>query len=136
MDESYIIPIRKVVEMFYQGDAKKGGEAIGNYSAELALKGFYKVFLLVASPNFLMNRASRMFSTFYEPSEIIVIANRPNTATLRIVKFEGIDTALEYRIAGWIKKALILANCKDPSFKIMKSMAKGDEYTDMEFSWL
>lgn len=135
LNESYLIPIRKVIELFYGGNEKKGGEEIGRFSANIALKGFYKVFLLVASPHYLMTRASKLFSTYYEPSEIVVILNENNSAIFRIIKFDEIDTALENRIAGWILRALELANCKDPSFKIVKSLTSGGESTDIEFSW-
>lgn len=135
LNGGYMIPIKKVVDLFFNGDSVKGGEEVGRYSAEVALKGFYKVFLLVASPNYLMGRASRMFSTFYDPSEIGVVSMGSNSAIFRIIKFEEIDTALEHRIAGWILRALELANCKEPSYKITKALSKGAESTDIEFSW-
>jgi hypothetical protein len=135
LNGGYLTPIKKMVDLFFDGDVKRGGEEVGRYSADIALKGFYKVFLLVASPNYLMTRASRMFSTFYDPSEIGVIPNGSNSAIFRIIKFDNIDTALEFRIAGWIKRALEFANCREPSFQILKSKAKGDETTDIEFKW-
>ena len=133
--EGYLVPINKVVQLFYGSNAKRGGEEIGRYSAEIALKGFYKVFLLVASPAYLIRRASKIFSTFYEPSEIGVVENGSLSATLKIIKFDDIDTALEHRIAGWVNKALELANCSNPSYKIGKSLVSGDACTEIIFSW-
>jgi len=133
--EGYLNPINKVVQMFYGNDPRKGGDAIGRYSAEIALKGFYKVFLLVASPSYLIKRASKIFSTFYDPSEIGVVEKGPNEAMLKIIKFDQIDTALEYRIAGWVNKALELANCKNPGYSIGKSLASGGDCTEITFKW-
>jgi hypothetical protein len=135
LNDSYIVPIRKVVEMFYNNDNKTGGEELGKYSAEIALKGFYKVFLLVASPTFLIQRASKIFTTFYQPSKIDVEVVHSNAAILKILEFDGIDPALEYRIAGWILKALELANCREPAYEIKSSLAKGDPETDIQFVW-
>ncbi|MBS1233846.1 MAG: chemotaxis protein [Bacteroidetes bacterium] len=135
LNDSYTIPIRKVVEMFYKNDAKTGGEDLGKYSAEIALKGFYKVFLLVASPTFLIQRASKIFTTFYQPSKIEVEVVHSNAAILKILEFDGIDSALEYRIAGWVLKALELANCREPAYDIKSSLAKGDPETDILFNW-
>lgn len=65
--EAYIDPGNKIIELFFQGDIKAGGEALGRFSANYALKGIYKVFLLVASPKHLINRAQKinnyLFST-------------------------------------------------------------------------
>jgi hypothetical protein len=54
---------------------------------------------------------------------------------LKIQEFEGIDAVLEYRIAGWIMKALELANCREPGYEIKASLAKGDKETDILFRW-
>jgi hypothetical protein len=135
LDEAYIIPIKKVIELFFDNDARTGGEQLGRYSAEIALTGFYKVFLLIASPNYLMLRASKIFTTFYQPSKIEVETINSNSAVLKILDFNGIDTALEYRIAGWILKALELANCKEPSYQIKSAISKGDKETDIVFTW-
>ncbi len=135
LKDGYLAAIDCVIKTCYTGDVAKGADAIGRFSAEVALKGFYKVFLLVASPNFLIKRASKIFSTFYDPSEIGVTEQDSNHATLKIIRFEEIDKALEYRIAGWIIKALELANCKNPDYKFGKMLSKGDDSTEINFSW-
>lgn len=134
--EGYLIPVKKIIELCYGEDIKTGGERLGSYSAETALKGFYKVFLLIASPQFLMQRASKIFTTFYNPSQVEAEIHGPYNAILRVIEFEGIDEAVEYRIAGWIRKALELANCREPEYEIRKSMAKGDAVTEIHFSWV
>jgi hypothetical protein len=135
LKQGYLVPIKKVIDLCFGGNIVRGADAIGRYSADVALKGFYKVFLLVASPNYLIKRASKIFSTFYDPSEIDVIEQDTNHAILRIIKFEEIDMALEYRIAGWIKRALEMANCKEPSYEFNRMLSKGDEYTEIKFAW-
>jgi len=135
LNDAYTIPINKVIEMFYPNDPKTGGEEIGKYSAEVALKGFYKVFLLIASPTYLIQRASKIFTTFYQPSKIEVEIVNSNAAIFKILEFQGIDTALEYRIAGWILKAIELANCREPVYEMKSSISKGDTETDILFSW-
>lgn len=134
--EGYLIPVNKIIEICYGKDTKTGGEQLGTYSAETALKGFYKVFLLIASPQFLMQRASKIFTTFYNPSRVEAEITGPYSAILRVLEFEEIDQAVEYRIAGWIRKALELANCREARYEIRKSMAKGDPVTEIHFSWV
>lgn len=133
--EAYLLPVEKIMELCYRGDRKTGGDELGNWSAEVSLKGFYKVFLLIASPQFLLQRASKIFTTFYEPSEIEASITGSNDAILKIIKFENIDESIEYRIAGWIRKALELANCNSPRYEIKKFLSKGDDSTEIYFHW-
>ena len=133
--EAYTIPVNKIMAICFNNNFKDGGDQLGSYSAETALKGFYKVFLLIASPQFLLQRASKIFTTFYEPSEIEASIADSNNAILRITRFEGIDEAVEYRIAGWIRKALEMANCKEPTYEIKRFLSKGDSSTDIHFQW-
>jgi len=133
--EGYAIPVEKIMELFYRGDRKTGGDELGSWSAEVSLKGFYKVFLLIASPQFLLQRASKIFTTYYEPSEIEASNTGSNDAILRIIRFDNIDESIEYRIAGWIRKALELANCNSPRYEIKKFLSKGDVATEIYFHW-
>ena len=133
--QGYAVPVDKIMEICYHGDKKTGGDQLGSWSAEIGLKGFYKVFLLIASPQFLLQRASKIFTTFYEPSEVEASITGSNDAILRIVKFDDIDEAIEYRIAGRIRKALELANCTAPRYEIKKFLSKGDAATEIYFHW-
>jgi hypothetical protein len=133
--EGYSVPVDRIMEICFHGDKKKGGDQLGSWSAEVSLKGFYKVFLLIASPQFLMQRASKIFTTFYEPSEIEASITGSNDAILRIVRFDQIDESIEYRIAGWVRKALELANCNAPRYEIKQFLSKGDKATEIYFHW-
>ncbi|MBN1115861.1 MAG: hypothetical protein JXA77_01555 [Bacteroidales bacterium] len=135
LKEAYKIPILKISEMFFSGNNKECAEAIGYYSADVALKGFYKVFLLVASPNYLAQRASKIITTFYQPSAVETVSLSPNSTAIRVTEFAEMDNTLEYRFGGWCKRALELSNCKNVNFKIKSSLAKGDDCTEIVFTW-
>lgn len=133
--ESYLVPIDAISKQFYKSDARLCGDTIGYFSAEVALKGIYKVFLLIAKPGFLIQRASKIISTYYRPSEVEAFTISSNSAGIRITEFKDMDLALEYRFGGWCKRALELSNCSGVKYKIEKSLAKGDECTEIAFSW-
>jgi len=135
MNENYLVPIDRIVEMFYPNNNKMGAEEIGRFSAEIALKGIYKVFLMVASPNYMLKRASQVFSTYYMPGEIKISENLERKAVLQISKFNEISLNLEYRIAGWCMRALELTNCSKAAYTIPKSIARGDNVTELAFTW-
>jgi hypothetical protein len=134
--EGYSIPVKKIMELCYDNDFRTGGDQLGSYSAETALTGFYKVFLLIASPQFLMQRASKIFTTYYDPSRVEAKITGPGSAILRIIQFDEIDESIEYRIAGWTRKALELAKCHDPGYEIKKALSRGDSVTEIHFEWL
>ena len=132
---AYYDPMEKIVEQFFNFDAQKAGEELGKFSAKIALSGIYKVFLFVATPQYLMKRASRMVETFYIPSESEAIENSGKGAILKIKKFDGITKTLEYRFAGWIFKALEMCNCKNISYRITSHISSGQPTTNIEFKW-
>ena len=135
MTEAYLIPIEAIISMFYGGNAKTGAEAIGRFSADLALTGIYKLYLLIATPKYLMQRASTVFSTFYNPCEIVVSESGDKTVTMQITKFQDMTPTLEYRIAGWCIRALELCGCKRPQYKITKSLTRSDSSTELVYTW-
>ena len=128
-------PLDKIVELFYNKNAQKGGEEMGLYSAEIGLTGIYKVFLLVASPQYLMKRGTRTMETFYTPSEIEVSEKGDKMAVIKIKKFDGITRALEFRIAGWCTKALELCKCKNIRYRFISHLSAGQDSTTLEFKW-
>ena len=133
--EAYIDPVEKIIELFYKGNAKDGAEELGVFSADYALKGIYKVFLLVASPQFLMKRATKIITTFYEPCEIGVSESGSKSVILTISKFDQINEALEFRIGAWCQRALELTHCKNVTYKITKALTKKDSVTEIVFNW-
>mgnify|MGYP000630991585 CR=1 FL=1 len=135
MKEGYLVPVEKIVKIVYNGNHKMAGDALGEYSATVALTGVYKVFLFVATPNFLMSNASKMMSTFYSPSEIKISSKANKSVTLQITSFEDINATLEYRIASWCRKALELINCKNPEYRITKALSRNEPFTEIVFRW-
>ena len=135
LKKAYTDPMEKIVELFYNKNAQFGGEEMGMYSAEVGLKGIYKVFLQVASPQYLMKRGTRAMETFYMPSEIEVSEKGDKMAIIKIKKFDGITKTLEYRIAGWCAKALDLCKCKSRTYKITSHLSSGQDSTTLEFKW-
>jgi len=133
--EAYLDPVDKMIEICYNNKVKEGAEALGQFSAEYALKGIYKVFILVASPQFLMKRSTKIMTTFYEPCKIEVDETSKQSVNLRITKFDNLNTAIEYRIGAWCQKALEMANCKEVEYKIEKSLLRNDKETLISFKW-
>lgn len=127
-------PTQKMCDLFYQGDVRGAREG-GRYSAELALRGIYRIFVKFGSPEVLIRRASNAFGSYYQPSEIKMVAQENKKATMHITKFPEASYLVENRIAGWIEGALEISGCKNVSVQITQSLAKGAPYTEVVASW-
>jgi hypothetical protein len=135
MKDAAVEPTKAIAKLFYQNDFKKAALESGRYSAEVGLKGVYKIFVRVASPNYIMQRAGRVFTSYYSPSDISVVNSHDKGLTLHITKFPEPEEIIEYRIAGWCERALEFTNCKDVKAMITKSLAKGDQLTEIVITW-
>ncbi|MBN2215524.1 MAG: hypothetical protein JW723_14920 [Bacteroidales bacterium] len=135
MNESAVIPTRHLAELFFNGDMEKGAWESGRYSAQSALTGIYKFFIMAVSPFFIISKASRILSTYYRPSEIEVIEKGDNWVLVDITKFEEPSEIIECRICGWIQRALEISGAKNVKIEVRRTMTRGDELTELYISW-
>jgi len=135
MRAAAVEPTKALAKVFYNNDQKKAALESGRYSADAALKGVYKIFVRIASPNYIMERAGRVFTSYYSPSDIQVVDKHDKGLTLHITKFPEPEEVIEYRIAGWCERALEFTNCKNVKANITKSLAKGDKLTEIVITW-
>lgn len=104
--DSVIIPTQKVGDLFFEGNHIEAARELGRYSAEIALKGIYKIFVRVSSPHFVLSRASSIFSAYYKPSSIKVVESKDKRCVIRLAEFHINEKLIMHRIAGWIEKTL------------------------------
>ncbi len=135
LESGGIMPTKRIAELFFKSDYIKGAMDAGRYSAEKALTGIYKIFVKASSPGFIIERASRIFATYYQPCQMQVIEKRDNHVLLEISNMTKSDTVIEYRIAGWIKKALEISGANNVKIEFVKSIANGDTTTQMNINW-
>lgn len=133
--EGLIKPTELAGEMFYGGDVKKISWEIGRFSAEVGLKGIYKVFILIATPQFIMKRGGKIMESFYQPSVLEIGEERPKGVDLLITEFPEPSLVAENRIAGWIEKALEICGVKNISIEVTDSLLKGDDKTMYIVNW-
>ena len=108
---------------------------MGRYSAELGLKGIYKVFVRLGSTEFLIKKASTILPTYYNPSAMEIVDKDNGKATIRITQFPEPHEVVDKRIMGWMEQALVISGAKDVKVNIGQSMASGAPYTDFAATW-
>jgi hypothetical protein len=133
--EGIIYPVESIGDLFFGSDTAKAAWETGRYSADIALTGIYKFFVMAATPSFIIGRASKIFSTYYRPSEIKVVSNGEKSVKLHITSFGVPDKLIEDRIGGWMERGLEISGCKNVKVEIPKSLANGDEVTEYLLHW-
>lgn len=135
LQSACVLPTRQVAKLFYDNDSKKGAWEAGRFSAEQALTGIYRIFIRAAAPSYVISRASKIFSTYYKPSVMTVVDKKDKGVTVHITEFPTPDRTVEYRIAGWMQRALELSKCNGVKVQITKSMTLGHPLTEFVISW-
>ncbi len=134
IEDAIIAPTRIMSELCYNHPTK-GAFECGRFSADIALKGIYKLYVKMSSPGHIIDRAGRVLQAYYDPSELNVISKGKNHVTLHIVKFPNPNDLIEQRLAGWMERALEISGCKDIKINIPKSLAKGHTYSEFAITW-
>lgn len=134
LKEVLIEPLRKMCYLFYAGDLK-GARESGRFSADHSLKGIYKLFVKLGSPQFVVRQAASILATYYNPSEIKVVECQKGQAIVQITKFPDMNQLVETRIVGWMERGLEISGAEQPNIKITKSLTAGDPLSEFHATW-
>ncbi|HEX2395263.1 MAG TPA: hypothetical protein VHI78_07955 [Bacteroidales bacterium] len=132
--EAAIVPTEILGRLLFN-DEVKGAWQCGRFSAESALTGIYKFFIKAATPSFIVDRAGKIFSTYYQPSKMSVIEKGEDWVRLKVSDFDEPSKLIEHRIGGWIEKAIEIHGVSFVTVDIQKSMAQGDPWTEYMVKW-
>jgi hypothetical protein len=132
---SLTVPMKTIRKVFYNGDDVLTARTMGRFSADVALGGVYKFFIQFGSPKFIIERGSRVFATYFQPSEMVVLNVQKNSMLVHLTKFPEPEIIVEENIAGWMERALEKSGCKNVKVKVTQSLAKGQSLTEFTFSW-
>lgn len=135
LDEGGILPTKNTADLFFNGDYQRGALEAGKFSAEEALTGIYKLFVKASSPGYIIQRASRVFASYYQPCKMEVLEKTDSTVLVEISDMTRSDIVIEYRIAGWIEKALEISGARHVVVEFKKSIARGDSVTQFAIRW-
>jgi len=63
--DGYIDSVKTIAKLFYESKDTKVVQEVSKYNALTSLQGVYKIFIRVASLNFVVKRAVSIFKTYY-----------------------------------------------------------------------
>lgn len=108
---------------------------MGRASADYGVTGVYKIFFKVGSPEFIISRATRVFSSYYDTGRITVVESRQGRAVVEVSGLE--ESAPEFceRIYGWMHRTLELAGATGLRSAHSRCLHRGDAVCRFEGSW-
>lgn len=109
----------------------RGSEAV----IERQLRGIYKAFVKLGSPEFVIKRIAAVHETYFQgvPIEVTLLGNRQ--AMIRYTGFEKQHRIMGFAIIGFFKKALEISGAKDAVIQFATPIEEGKGYSELSISW-
>lgn len=134
VQETLTFPTLKMCETFFEGDLS-GAWQCGQFSAELASEIFMRVIIRSGSVRFILEKASSIMSQYHRPGRVSVVNNEATQAIIRLEGFGSMDVVVEFRMAGWMQRAVEISGQKNVNVEIIHSITRGDPFSDFKITW-
>jgi uncharacterized protein (TIGR02265 family) len=108
---------------------------MGRASCDHGVTGVYRVFFRLGSPEFIISRAARVFSSYYDTGELKVVESRGGRALVELTGLQ--DSAPEFceRIYGWMQRTLELSGARNLRPSHPSCVHRGDAACRFEGNW-
>ena len=105
----------------------------GSFSAAEAIKGVYRFFARVLTPDALLSRAAAMWSSMNTAGKMEVTGGK-GSATLRLLDYPS-EPVMCMRVTGWIEKMAEMTGAKTAVVRHVACVAKGAKSCDWTITW-
>ncbi|HTB92084.1 MAG TPA: hypothetical protein VK728_04585 [Candidatus Sulfotelmatobacter sp.] len=109
----------------------RGSEAV----IEKQLRGIYKAFVKLGSPEFVIKRIAAVHETYFQGVPIEVHVQGPGKAVVRYKGFEKQHRIMGFAIIGFFKKALEISGAKDVALRFTVPIEQGGEFAELSIAW-
>lgn len=109
----------------------RGSEAV----IERQLRGIYKAFVKLGSPEFVIKRIAAVHATYFEGVPIEVDLPAPRSASVRYKGFEKQHRIMGFAIIGFFRKALEISGAKDVAIHFTVPIEEGREFAELSITW-
>ena len=108
---------------------------LGRASCDYGVTGVYKIFFKVGSPEFIVGRAARVFSGYYDTGELKVVESRDGRAVAELSGLQGSAPQFCERIYGWMQRTLELAGARNLRSGHTSCVHRGEAVCRFEGTW-
>ena len=102
---------------------------------ERQLRGVYKIFVKMGSPEFLMKRIAAVHMTYFNGVGIEFTQLGEGQAVIRYTGFEPQHRLIGFTIVGFFRKALELSGAMDRQVRFTTPIEAGKGYAELAVSW-
>ena len=110
-------------------------KTLGRFGAEANLKTIYRLFYMVGTVKWVMDRAARLWDLHYDSGRFLIVRKPGNEIEARIVKFATPHRTHCLSVAGWAERSVELSGGKDVRLSETGCRAKGDDDCAFEVTW-
>jgi hypothetical protein len=103
--------------------------------AQRHFKGLYRVLFLVASPQSVLEKSSRLWTRYYDRGESELVIHKPGHATSRVRGCPDLPRGHEVLVTPYQEEVLRQCGAKEPSAVHKLCVATGSEYCETEIRW-
>jgi hypothetical protein len=102
---------------------------------ERQLRGIYKAFVKLGSPEFVIKRIAAVHATYFQGVPIEVQLQGHGKALVRYTGFEKQHRIMGFAIIGFFKKALEISGAEDVALRFTIPIEKGEAFSELSISW-
>jgi hypothetical protein len=108
---------------------------MGRASCDYGLTTVYRIFFKIGSPEFIISRAARVFSSYYDTGVLEIAETRPGRCVAELKGFEGGAPQFCERIFGWMQRTLERAGARNLRARHEVCVHRGGPVCRFEGDW-
>ncbi len=108
---------------------------MGRASCDYGVTGVYKIFFKLGSPEFLISKSPRVYSSYYDSGRLTVTESRDGRAVAEITGLDGGAPEFCERMLGWMERTVELAGGKRVRPAHPACVHRGDAVCRFEGDW-
>jgi hypothetical protein len=121
----------KVTAQGNEQELIKRSEAI----CEQQLRGIYKVFIRLGTPQFVLNRLSIVHQTYFRGVDATVTLQSTANASVKYTGFSKQHRLIGFSIIGFYRKSLEISGAKNITAKFATSIEDNKGYCELILNW-
>jgi hypothetical protein len=132
---SFLLAVMKGAKVEFGTQMPDVINQMGRASADYAHTTVYKLVFKVGSPQWIISKASVIFSSYYDRGQMVVTESGPGFANVEVREFGEPAPEFCERIAGWCVRTFELSGAKSVQLNHVKCVCKGAKACRFEGSW-
>lgn len=132
--DGVIEPLRTMCDTFYRGDLAAARRQ-GRFSADQDLRGVYRAFVKVASPQFLIRNVAAIWGSYYTDTQAAAVPTGERSVRLEVRGVDPDNPYNQHAIAGWVERALEICGCREVAIAMDNQPAGGRGNYRFDITW-